>query len=217
MKLFKKLVALTLLCPFLFVATACGGPKEEVAQVVVDTGDVINIVCDTSTGFELPQSMPFELRNGDAVMAEGSFIDLETYDFYRDVLVAGSLEGLTMLDSGDADGNEYYFYEVNSDDITEWDCIIKIADSNTAVIMGSLDSYENVEDAFHAYRFEFAGVADEQSAEDEDSPEMALDLTEDGAPVDDGQPANDAGTEAGVVTEVENGANAGADEVPAEE
>lgn len=149
-----RLAALSL--ALVLLLAACSTFSSTSLTYHVDNGDVVTVTLDTKTGYKQTTDVPFAITKDDEEIVQGTFGYASTYDQYKELLDA-ALEtdesGVKLIEASKKDGNDYLFYQYEGQVGTEYDYIIKIADSDTAVIMGSLVSQEAAEDVFNALTF----------------------------------------------------------------
>ena len=76
----------------------------------------------------------------------GMFIDKDYYDMYTANL--SMAQGVTMLEEAESKGLEYALWEIVGTDIVELDYVGWLTDSNTGVILASMESKETAKEAF---------------------------------------------------------------------
>jgi hypothetical protein len=163
MKKIIKIASLILaLCGILCVCSACGNNddgdngddginiKTNVSYTyTVETGDKVKVQLDTSNGHKMNSDLPFSITKNDEVISQGTFITADGYAQYKSVVESGANAGVTIIKQETIEDDiTYIFYKVNGDSGVEYDYIIKINDSNTGVVIGSLKSQEEAESVF---------------------------------------------------------------------
>lgn len=138
------LIVFALVCVMMFFA--CSTQKAVTYQV--DTGDSVKIAINTKDGFDITMDVPFTVSKEEAAIFTGSFIYAEYYDVYRQVVEEDS--NVVLLDEGSKDGNDYFFYSFEGNIGTEYNYIIMINDSKTAIAMSSLVGEKEASEAFEA-------------------------------------------------------------------
>lgn len=142
----KALLSLILLCTFMFTLTGCNTAKSYTFDV--ETGDKIKIELNTTDGYDLSSSLPFTVSKDGSVLSQGTFITLDGYDDYVDRV--NNDTNSTILDSGSINGVTYTFYSYND---TEFNYIIKIDNSNTALLLGNPNSQNEAQTIFELLTF----------------------------------------------------------------
>lgn len=142
----KALLSLILLCTFMFTLTGCNMAKSYTFDV--ETGDKIKIELNTTDGYDLSSSLPFTVSKDGSVLSQGTFITLDGYDDYVDRV--NNDTNSTILDSGSMNGVTYTFYSYND---TEFNYIIKIDNSNTALLLGNPNSQNEAQTIFELLTF----------------------------------------------------------------
>lgn len=127
--------------------------KEISVNYNVTTGDEIKMTLNQIGGYKMNMKTPFIISKDGTEILNGSFITKEGYDYYYD-MVKNQDSDATVLDEGTKDGNAYLMYTVVSENAQEYDYIVLVHDSQTAVLMGSLESEEEAKACFEAVKFE---------------------------------------------------------------
>lgn len=140
------LVFATLLSCFAAVMLLSGCAAEaQQYEVALDNGDNISMSFTPSDGYEMASelSIPFEITKDGGSMVQGSFVDISTFDAFVAIIGEGD-EYIELLDKGD----DYLFYKVSvpDEDIVEYDYILALTGSNTAILIGSTVNKETMED-----------------------------------------------------------------------
>ncbi len=139
-------IVLILVCGAML--SACSTTASKSATFDVDTGDSIKISVNAKAGYDLTMEVPFAItKDGDAVL-NGSFTYAEYYDVYRQVIDEDA--NATLIEEGNKDGNDYFFYTFEGNAGTESDYVMMVGGSQTAIIMGSLAETSEVQAAFEA-------------------------------------------------------------------
>ncbi len=131
----KKRISLRIL--FVLVCAvllqACSTQSNKSVAYHVDTGDSVKITVDTKAGYDLTMEVPFSITKGDTEIITGSFIYAEYYEVYYES-VSGDANAV-ILEEGSKDGNDFFFYSYDGNAGTEYNYIVMINGSNTAVIL----------------------------------------------------------------------------------
>lgn len=148
-----KLISLFLAVVLLFTLTACSNfYSSKSFSYHVDTGDDVTVSLDTTGGYDLTATLPFEILRDGKTLMQGKFIKAWGYQEY--VNAANSDENARVLSSGRRNGNEYLFW---SYDGTEYNYVISIGDSNTAVLLCSTVSEQAAKACFDRLNFSIGG------------------------------------------------------------
>lgn len=149
----KRVIALILtLALALAMFAGCSGSTHKSFTFNIDNGDKVKVKLETTGGeyditIESPYAsaeVPFAIMVSDAVHTQGKFIHGEFYDQY--VTAAQTDDKATVLDSATTkNGNEYVFW---SYDGTEFNFVVKIANSNTALLLANMVSEESAKACF---------------------------------------------------------------------
>lgn len=143
-----------------FTATAvlagCTVTKSEMSYTYnVETGDTVKMTLNKMNGYSTTSELPFTVTKEEKDIMHGTFITMEGYDYYQDLIdeLEKTDEIEIIVKDGEKDGNTYTSYKVESEAGTEYDYLLKIGDSSTGVLMGSLDSKEEASSCFEAIKF----------------------------------------------------------------
>lgn len=143
-----------------FVATAvlagCTVTKSEMSYTYnVETGDTVKMTLNKTNGYSTTSELPFTVTKEEKDIMQGTFITMEGYDYYKDLIneLEKTDEIEIIVKDGEKDGNTYTSYKVESEAGTEYDYLLKIGDSSTGVLMGSLESKEKASSCFEAIKF----------------------------------------------------------------
>lgn len=142
------LAILTVLCGCTVSKT-----KESSLTFDVNTGDRVKVTLNRIDGYKMDSKVPFTVSKDGKDILNGSFVTKDGYDQYYE-LVKGGDPNAEVIKESTKDGNAYVMYKVNSNNITEYDFIVMIADSQTGVLLGCLESEEEAEACFEALKFE---------------------------------------------------------------
>lgn len=140
----KRIISFVSIVCVLLLMVGCGPSNTSMAYTfTVDNGDKIDVKLNTTDGHELSSDVPFEVSYNGEPQSQGTFILADAYDQY-----VGAVEGdenATLLDSGTKDGNEYIFWSYNG---VEFNYAIRIANSNTGILLGNIVSEESAKECF---------------------------------------------------------------------
>lgn len=140
----KFLAAAVMLCA---VLTGCKNNSSMSLTFNVETGDSIKVKLDTSDDdykLEANGSHFIVKEDGENVI-EGIFLTEDMYAEYEEII----WETGTILEYDD-----YLFYEYDGEAGTERNILLMVPDSDTGVIMASLEDEDDVREAFSKLSFE---------------------------------------------------------------
>lgn len=140
----KRIVTILAFISAMCLLVACHTSKAFTYKVT--TGDMIQISIDSSDGFDLTSELPFAVKKDGVVLSQGMFIQGEAYEQYADV--AKNVE--ILLSEGANNDVEYLFYEYEG---REYNYVIKVKNSNTAIVLGNAHSKEEAEECFKHLTF----------------------------------------------------------------
>ncbi|WP_249030497.1 hypothetical protein [Tannockella kyphosi] len=117
-----------------------------------DTGDTISVKFDTSDGYYLEEydteSLLLDTQifcvydSDDTILSQATFVSSSDYSLYN-IAISGD-SAATLIDSSD-EGNQYLFW---SYDDSEFNYIILVEGSNTAIVLGNNVSQESAQECF---------------------------------------------------------------------
>lgn len=141
----RKLVAciVSLAC-VAALAAGCTTSSSMSYTFSVDNGDAVKITLDTSDKYKMTSDVPFTISQDGKELSQGTFIQGEAYEQYANVVQTD--EKAVLLDSGTKDGNDYVFWCYDG---KEYNYVIKIAGSNTGMILGNPVSEETAKECFN--------------------------------------------------------------------
>ncbi len=151
----KKRTFLSLL---LFVCTlmlsACNSSFTKSVTFSVDNGDKVKITVDAKAGYGVTMEVPLAVTKGDETILNASFAYADYYDSYYQAATGDPAAAL--LDEGTKDGNDYFYYTVDGQSGTEHNYVVKVKDSQTLVVIGSLAGEAEAQAAFEAMTISLA-------------------------------------------------------------
>lgn len=142
----KVFMCLVVVGVMLLAFTGCTTTKSFTYSV--ETGDSVKITLNTSDGYDLSSELPFKVSKDGETLSQGTFIQSEYYEQY--VSLAETDASCKVIDSGSDENIEYVFYSVND---SEYDYVVKIKNSNTAVAIGNQHSQDEAEKCFELLTF----------------------------------------------------------------
>ena len=138
-----------------FVLSAINGglTTEKSYTFNVSTGDDIKISLNTSEGYDIDSSIPFTISKDDKDISQGTFITTYGYNDYINRISSDSTA--KILDSSSRSDVEYTFYTVynTSDNLNEYNYIIKVKGSSTGLLLGNIVSESSAQDVFEHLSF----------------------------------------------------------------
>lgn len=144
----KKVFKIFLVAFIALIISGCTTSKTY--SYDVSTGDKVSINFNTTGGYDISTDNPFVISKNDETISQGMFMKLSAYDTYKNIVDSG--QSTTLLDSGTKDNITYIFYEYDGE-TTEYNYVIKLNNSNTAVILGNALSKESAEEVFDRITF----------------------------------------------------------------
>lgn len=156
MKKMLKTAAAFLAATMIFIlATACVMQTTSSVTYDVETGDSVTLKLITSDGYQQDAKIPFSITKDDKKVIQGTFITIEQYDAYISLVENGGSESeaVEIIEQGIKDENTFCFYSVKKDEATEYDFVMRIGESNTAVLMGSTLSESEARNCFDIMTF----------------------------------------------------------------
>lgn len=144
----KRIKLAILSFTMLLVVTACACTTWKSYTYEVTTGDKIEIKLKTGDGYAISSNVPFEISKSDSVLSQGTFIKIDDYDQYVNNAKQDSKS--KILESSTKDGITYVFYNYNDQ---EYNYIISIDNSNTAIVLGNNVSESSAREVFDRLSF----------------------------------------------------------------
>ncbi len=142
----KKLSLIILGILSLFIITGCSTYKAYTYNV--ETGDSVKVKLITSDNYDISSEIPFSITQNDDVKCSGTFITLDDYNQYLNVV--NNDPSSSIIENNSKDNLKYLFYNYNN---SEWNYIIKINNSNTGLLLGSNVSIDSARDCFDRLEF----------------------------------------------------------------
>ena len=140
-KIFKSILLVGIM---MLALTGCTTNKSY--TYTVETGDKVKITLNTTDGYDLSSDLPFAISKDGNTLSQGTFIQESYYEQYVN---AANTQG-QIIDRGSNDNIEYVFYSYNN---SEYNYVIKIKDSNTALLLGNPNSQEEAKKCFELLSF----------------------------------------------------------------
>jgi hypothetical protein len=142
----KKIASILSIIFVLVLLTGCTTSKSYTYNV--ETGDKVKIELNTTNGYDLTSKLPFTIYKGDNTLSQGTFITMDGYNQYIDVVNRDP--DSKILDNGNKNGITYTFYSYKNE---EFNYIIKINNSNTGLLLGNPNSRKEAEEVFDRLTF----------------------------------------------------------------
>ncbi len=143
-KMKKLIVCLVSLICMVAMAAGCTTRSSMSYTFTVETGDSIEVSLDTSNKYRISSSVPFTISVDGTAQTHGTFIFGDVYPEYANVVKTDAKAKL--IDSGTKDGNEYVFWCYDG---KEYNYAIKVAGSNTGILLGNMVSEESAKECFN--------------------------------------------------------------------
>ena len=149
----RRIKVISLLLVGIIMLCLCACQKADVGVTNnVNTGDKITVYCSDKE-LDFRPSLPFSVLDGKTTLAQGNFITIEQYNVYISSLAEAGEMATIYQEETHKNNIMYIFYSTQGEDGMEYNYIIKIKDSNTALVFGSKVSKEAAERAFNAIQF----------------------------------------------------------------
>ena len=140
-KIFKSILLVGIM---MLALTGCTTNKSY--TYTVETGDKVKITLNTTDGYDLSSDLPFAISKDGNTLSQGTFIQESYYEQYVN---AANTQG-QIIDRGSNDNIEYVFNSYNN---SEYNYVIKIKYSNTALLLGNPNSQEEAKKCFELLSF----------------------------------------------------------------
>lgn len=149
LKKFSAASLLLILCLGLF---GCQFHTNKSYSFDIETGDKIKVTCDTTDGYDLRQEEGrFYVDKDEKQISVGIFLTEEGYGYYMDLV--NETSDVEILEENENDAIKYLNYSVEGEVGPEYNYIIWIKDSNTGIMLASLDK-EHYAEALERLEFE---------------------------------------------------------------
>ena len=127
----------------LMLSTLVGCSSTKAYTFSVTNGDSVKVSLDTANNYDISSSVPFEISCEGVLQSQGTFVDGGSFEQYQSIVESD--ENAELIDSGEKDGNQYIFWCYNG---SEYNFAIRVANSNTGVVIGNLISEESAKECF---------------------------------------------------------------------
>lgn len=141
----KKGISILLLAfCLLFSMSGCSGETYKAFTFSVETGDKVRVELNTTGGYDLTSSLPFEISQDGVTLSQGIFIEADKFESYSE---AANTDAQAKVIESDTKGkNQYIFWSYND---SEFNIAILIGDSNTGILLGNSTSEESARECFN--------------------------------------------------------------------
>lgn len=133
----KKFVLLVILSFSLIMFTGCDFYRNVTFNL--DNGDKVEIKLDANDNYSITTELPFHITKDGSTVSVGSFLTLEEYEEYKEIIKNN--EGYTIIEESD----DTILYDYKSE---EYNCIMKLPRSNTALLLKNEVSLESAREVF---------------------------------------------------------------------
>lgn len=153
MKRMFKTAAAFIAAAVIIMFSACNMQTMTTVSYDVETGD--KVALQLMTGYIQDGKNPFSVSKDGKTLITGSFLTAEQYDEYVSLIENGGTEDETIerIEQGVKDNNIFCYYSSENGGSSEYDFILKISDSNTAVLLRGTGSQADVRECFSAMSF----------------------------------------------------------------
>lgn len=141
-----KKIFMGILMAGIMIVSLTGCTTNKSYTYTVETGDKVKITLNTTDGYDLSSDLPFTISKDGNNLSQGTFIQGSDYEQYVN---AAKTQG-QIIDKGSNDNIEYVFYSYNN---SEYNYVIKIKNSNTALLLGNPNSEEEAKKCFELLSF----------------------------------------------------------------
>lgn len=140
----KSISALLLFLCLIFTLSGCGEVTTHKSYTFsVDTGDKIKIELDTTNGYDITSDLPFVISQNGSTLSQGIFIEAEQYESYAEA--ASTDANATVIEKSTKGSNQYVFWSYND---SEFNIVVLINGSNTAILLGNDVSEDSARECF---------------------------------------------------------------------
>lgn len=133
----KKFALLVILSFSLIMFTGCNFYRKVTFNL--DNGDKVEIKLDANDNYSITTELPFHITKDGSTVSVGSFLTLEEYEEYKENIKNN--EGYTIIEESD----DTILYDYKSE---EYNCIMKLPRSNTALLLKNEVSLESAREVF---------------------------------------------------------------------
>lgn len=140
----KFVMGVAMVGVMLLTLTGCTTSKSYTFKV--ENGDDIKVTLNTTDGYDITSDTPFKILKDENTLSQGIFIKGSYYDQYVE---AANTQG-NIIKKESNDKIEYVFYSYEN---LEYNYIIKIKNSDTALLLANPNSQEEAEKCFELLSF----------------------------------------------------------------
>lgn len=140
----KFVMGIAMVGVMLLTLTGCTTSKSYTFNV--ENGDAIKVTLNTTDGYNITSDIPFKILKDENTLSQGIFIKGSYYDQYVE---AATAQG-NIIKKESNDNIEYVFYSYEN---LEYNYIIKIKNSDTALLLANPNSQEEAEKCFELLSF----------------------------------------------------------------
>ena len=118
--------------------SGCGGGLQTSKSYTfnVSTGDAIEVELDTTSGLDIkPDQSTFVFSKNGEEITRGIFLDIAAYDEYVE-----AAQDYPVFKHNRVRGNEGIYYEASENGVDEYNYLMKLNDSNTAIALSTRTS-----------------------------------------------------------------------------
>lgn len=145
----RRFFCLIMVLVTIFFLVGCSSDASCVYSVNA-TGDKILAKINKSSGLSFSFSESVVVVKDGEILSRVVFMKKERYYSYLDEVNNDELSSIIYL--GNKEGNEYMFWKCNE---CEWNCIMLVKDSNTAVFLSNAVSEESAKECFENLTFSY--------------------------------------------------------------
>lgn len=149
----KKLLVLLLLTCFILCSTGCSSSTTEYSAVFEN--DTISISLDDTYTYTENSETQFSIKKDSKILFDASFTTPYAYDQYVREVVDAPGSTVTLLKQDRIQDNPFIFYKKQRADSIEFIYVLRIHNSNSAVVLTNKTKQEEAEECFKNISFSF--------------------------------------------------------------
>lgn len=142
----KNIIKVCMVFMMMFLLVGC--TTKKIVTFEVQTGDKIKVELNTKDKYDITVNVPFSIMKEEQTLSDGTFITLDGYQSYLNSINSDS--AAAIIDSGEKNGVTYTFYSYNN---KEFNYLIKVNNSSTAILLGNSHSEEEAKECFERLTF----------------------------------------------------------------
>lgn len=142
----------TLLITSLMLALAGCSTATKIHTYKLSTGDIVEVTLKIADNYDMTLETPIDITSDDIVIGSAYFIDKDAYIEYAKTVDTDPR--VKLIEDGEKDGNNYIFWFYNNGHKDEWNRVILLKDSNTAVFITNRLSENTATECFDRLDFE---------------------------------------------------------------